>query len=169
MFYRLLYRLSLYVDDLQISCEGFDMRMIERQLQTAVHNIVKWCDSNGHSISASKSCCVHFCRKRGIHPYPEIRICDIQIRQFPTYDSWSTFDRFLAHFHSGIFYNCGRGVKSLFKPLGRCCQTPLGDGSNITLECIEAIVLSRIDYGCVVYGSACNSTLKNLTPSTIWH
>ncbi|GFT13395.1 pggt1b [Trichonephila clavipes] len=33
---------------------------IERQLQTAVNNIVKWCDTNGHSISASKSCCVHF-------------------------------------------------------------------------------------------------------------
>ncbi|GFT91690.1 putative RNA-directed DNA polymerase from transposon X-element [Trichonephila clavipes] len=46
---------SLYVDDLQISCEGSDMCMIERQLQTAVNNFVKWCDSNGHSISASKS------------------------------------------------------------------------------------------------------------------
>ncbi|GFW52166.1 pggt1b [Trichonephila clavipes] len=32
---------SLYVDDLQISFEGSDMRMIERQLQTAVNNIVK--------------------------------------------------------------------------------------------------------------------------------
>ncbi|GFT37466.1 putative RNA-directed DNA polymerase from transposon X-element [Trichonephila clavipes] len=56
---------SLYVDDLQISCEGSDMRLIERQLQTAVNNIVKWCDHNGHSISPRKSCCVHFCRKRG--------------------------------------------------------------------------------------------------------
>ncbi|GFU73590.1 uncharacterized protein TNCV_4751791 [Trichonephila clavipes] len=74
---------SLYVDDLQISCEGSDMRMIERQLQTAVNNIVKWCDTNGHSISASKSCCVHFCRKRGIHPDPEIRIRDIQIPVVP--------------------------------------------------------------------------------------
>ncbi|GFX80443.1 RNA-directed DNA polymerase from mobile element jockey [Trichonephila clavipes] len=62
---------SLYVDDLQISCEGSDMRLIERQLQTAVHNIVKWCDHNGHSISPSKSYCLHFCRKRGIHPDPE--------------------------------------------------------------------------------------------------
>ncbi|GFV41995.1 hypothetical protein TNCV_2562341, partial [Trichonephila clavipes] len=50
---------------------------IERQLQTAVNNIVKWCDTNGHCISASKSCRVHFCRKRGIHPDPEIRIRDI--------------------------------------------------------------------------------------------
>ncbi|GFW64528.1 probable RNA-directed DNA polymerase from transposon X-element [Trichonephila clavipes] len=75
---------SLYVDDLQISCEGSDMRMIERQLQTAVNNILKkWCDTNGHSISASKSRCVHFCRKRGIHPDPEIRIRDIQIPVVP--------------------------------------------------------------------------------------
>ncbi|GFU61598.1 reverse transcriptase domain-containing protein [Trichonephila clavipes] len=61
---------SLHADDLQISCEGSDMRMIEQQLQTAVHNLVKWCDNNGHSISANKSCCVHFCRKRVIHPDP---------------------------------------------------------------------------------------------------
>ncbi|GFU21498.1 RNase H domain-containing protein [Trichonephila clavipes] len=102
---------SLYVDDLQISCEGSDMRMIERQLQTAVNNILKWCDTNGHSISASKSCCVHFCCKRGIHPDPEIRIRDVQIPMVP-----------------------------------------------------DAIVLSRIDYGCVAYGSACNSTLQKLDP-----
>ncbi|GFX38947.1 putative RNA-directed DNA polymerase from transposon X-element [Trichonephila clavipes] len=77
------FRASLYVDDLQISCEGSDMRMIERQLQTAVNNIVKWCDCNGHSISASKSSCVHFCRKRGIHPDSEIRIRDVQIPVVP--------------------------------------------------------------------------------------
>ncbi|GFU70915.1 putative RNA-directed DNA polymerase from transposon BS [Trichonephila clavipes] len=78
---------SFYVDDLQISCEGSDMCMIERQLQTAVNNIVKWCDTNGHSISASKSCCVHFCPKRGIHPDHEICIRDVQIPVVTTYDS----------------------------------------------------------------------------------
>ncbi|GFV29721.1 hypothetical protein TNCV_3668131 [Trichonephila clavipes] len=35
------FRASFYIDDFQISCEGSDMRMIERQLQTAVNNIVK--------------------------------------------------------------------------------------------------------------------------------
>ncbi|GFW90115.1 RNase H domain-containing protein [Trichonephila clavipes] len=53
----------LYVEYLQISCEGLDMRMIERQLQTSIVNFVKWCETNGHSISASKSFCVHFCSK----------------------------------------------------------------------------------------------------------
>ncbi|GFW55897.1 probable RNA-directed DNA polymerase from transposon X-element [Trichonephila clavipes] len=129
---------SLYVDDLQISCEGSDMRMIERQLQTAVNNIVKWCDTNGHSISASKSCCVHFCRKRGIHPVPEIRIRDIQIPVVPDvrflgviFDRRLTFLPHILHLRKRVY---------------------------------QAIVLSRIDYGCVAYGSACKSTLQKLDP-----
>ncbi|GFU39063.1 RNase H domain-containing protein [Trichonephila clavipes] len=32
------------------------------------------------------------------------------------------------------------------------------------LRVYQAIVLSRIDYGCVAYGSACNSTLQKLDP-----
>ncbi|GFW27549.1 reverse transcriptase domain-containing protein [Trichonephila clavipes] len=129
------------LDDLQISCEGSDMRMIERQLQTAVNNILKWCDTNGHSISASKVCCVHFCRKRGIHPDPEIRIRDMQIPVVP--------DR----------------CEKVFKPLEGVVKHLLGSGSNIITRVYQAIVLSRIDYGCVAYGSACDSTLqKTLDP-----
>ncbi|GFW94073.1 probable RNA-directed DNA polymerase from transposon X-element [Trichonephila clavipes] len=64
----------LYVDDLQVSCQGSDMRLIERQLQTTVNRLVKWCDQNGHTISPSKSSCVHFCRKRNLHPDPSIHI-----------------------------------------------------------------------------------------------
>ncbi|GFT03192.1 probable RNA-directed DNA polymerase from transposon X-element [Trichonephila clavipes] len=160
---------SLYVDDLQISCEGSDMRMIERQLQTAVNNILKWCDTNGHSISASKSCCVHFCRKRGIHPDPEIRIRDIQIPVVPDVRFLGViFDRrltFLPH----ILHLRKRCEKSL-NLLKVLSNTSWGADRTSLLRVYQAIVLSRIDYGCVAYGSACNSTLqKNLTPSTIWH
>ncbi|GFU27834.1 putative RNA-directed DNA polymerase from transposon X-element [Trichonephila clavipes] len=34
----------LYVDDLQVSCQGSDMQLIERQRQTTVNRLVKWCD-----------------------------------------------------------------------------------------------------------------------------
>ncbi|GFY35368.1 RNase H domain-containing protein [Trichonephila clavipes] len=45
-----------------------------------------------------------------------------------------------------------------------CCQTPLGGRiEHHYSECIRQSY-SRIDYGCVVYGSACNSTLKKLDP-----
>ncbi|GBM26169.1 putative RNA-directed DNA polymerase from transposon X-element [Araneus ventricosus] len=65
---------SLYVDDLQISCQGSNMNMIERQLQNPVNKLVAWCDNNGHTISAEKSRCVHFCRKRNIQLDPNIQI-----------------------------------------------------------------------------------------------
>ncbi|GFS86619.1 putative RNA-directed DNA polymerase from transposon BS [Trichonephila clavipes] len=69
----------LYVDDLQVSCQGSDMRLIERQLQITVNRLVQWCDQNGHTISPPKSSCVHFCRKRNLHPDPSIHIGHIQI------------------------------------------------------------------------------------------
>ncbi|GFX60249.1 putative RNA-directed DNA polymerase from transposon X-element [Trichonephila clavipes] len=154
---------SLYVDDLQISCEGSDMRMIERQLQTAVNNILKWCDTNGHSISASKSCCVHFCRKRGIHPDPEIRIRDIQIPVVPDvrflgviFDRRLTFLPHILHLRK----KCEKSL-NLLKVLS---NTSWGADRTSLLRVYQAIVLSRIDYGCVAYGSACNSTLQKLDP-----
>ncbi|GFU46916.1 probable RNA-directed DNA polymerase from transposon X-element [Trichonephila clavipes] len=154
---------SLYVDDLQISCEGSDMRMIERQLQTAVNNIIKWCDNNGHSISASKSCCVHFCRKRGIHPDPEVRIRDIQIPVVPDVRFLGViFDRrltFLPHILQ-LRKRCEKSL-NLLKVLS---NTSWGADRTSLLRVYQAIVLSRIDYGCVAYGSACNSTLQKLDP-----
>ncbi|GFW35280.1 probable RNA-directed DNA polymerase from transposon X-element [Trichonephila clavipes] len=157
------FRASLYVDDLQISCEGSDMRMIERQLQTAVNNILKWCDTNGHSISASKSCCVHFCRKRGIHPDPEIRIRDVQIPVVPDVRFLGViFDRrltFLPHILQ-LRKRCEKSL-NLLKVLS---NTSWGADRTSLLRVYQAIVLSRIDYGCVAYGSACNSTLQKLDP-----
>ncbi|GFT53931.1 RNase H domain-containing protein [Trichonephila clavipes] len=136
--------------------------MIERQLQTAVNNILKWCDTNGHSSSASKSCCVHFCRKRGIHPDPEIRIRDIQIPVVP--------ERFL-----GVIFDCRLTFLPHILHLRKKCEKSLnllkvlsntswGADRPSLLRVYQAIVLSRIDYGCVAYGSACNSTLQKLDP-----
>ncbi|GFX83937.1 putative RNA-directed DNA polymerase from transposon X-element [Trichonephila clavipes] len=157
------FRASIYVDDLQISCEGSDMRMIERQLQTAVNNIVKWCDSNGHSISASKSCCEHFCRKRGFHPDPEIRIRDVQLPVVPDVRFLGViFDRrltFLPH-----ILHLRKRVVGYLKSLEGVVKHLLGADRTSLLRVYQAIVLSHIDYGCVVYGSACNSTLKKLDP-----
>ncbi|GBM83506.1 putative RNA-directed DNA polymerase from transposon X-element [Araneus ventricosus] len=66
---------SLYVDDLQISCSGRDMRFVERQLQTAVNNMVTWSNRNGFTFSTQKTFGVHFCR-RLLHPDPELFIQD---------------------------------------------------------------------------------------------
>ena len=56
---------SLHVDNLQISCQGKDVCFIERQLQIAISNIIKWTDTNGFNFSSDKTCCVHFCCIQG--------------------------------------------------------------------------------------------------------
>ncbi|GBL87507.1 hypothetical protein AVEN_165129-1 [Araneus ventricosus] len=58
----------LYVDDLYISCTGDNMAFIERQLQLAVNKVHEWSDFNGFTFSTAKTSCVHFCRKRRLHP-----------------------------------------------------------------------------------------------------
>ncbi|GBL82167.1 hypothetical protein AVEN_252363-1 [Araneus ventricosus] len=64
----------LYVDDLYISCSGDNMAFIERQLQIAVKKLTQWSILNGFTFSTSKTSCVHFCRKRRLHPEPEIKL-----------------------------------------------------------------------------------------------
>ncbi|GFW63677.1 probable RNA-directed DNA polymerase from transposon BS [Trichonephila clavipes] len=156
----------LYVDELKISCEDSDMRLIERQLQTTVNRLVKWCDQNGHKISPTKSSSVHFCRKRNLHPDPLIHIGNVQI---PVVSEV----RFL-----GVIFDC----KLTFLPhilyLRKKCERSLNIlkilsnticGADIVslLRVYQALILSRLDYGCVVYGSARASVLKRL--DTIHH
>ncbi|GFY30467.1 putative RNA-directed DNA polymerase from transposon X-element [Trichonephila clavipes] len=156
----------LYVDDLQVSCQGSDMRLIERQLQTTVNRLVQWCDQNGHTISPSKSSCVHFCRKRNLHPDPSIHIGHIQI---PVVSAV----RFL-----GVIFDC----KLTFLPhvlyLRKRCERSLnilkvlsntlwGADRVSLLRVYHALILSRLDYGCAVYGSARASLLKRL--DTVHH
>ncbi|GFX75859.1 putative RNA-directed DNA polymerase from transposon X-element [Trichonephila clavipes] len=156
----------LYVDNLQISCQGSDMRLIERQLQTTVNRLVKWCDLNGYTIFPSKSSCIHFCRKRNLHPDPLIHIGNVQI---PVVSEV----RFL-----GIIFDC----KLTFLPhvlyLRKKCERSLnilkvlsntlwGADRVSLLRVYPALILLRLDYGCVVYGSVRGSVLKRL--DTIYH
>ncbi|GFW87121.1 putative RNA-directed DNA polymerase from transposon X-element [Trichonephila clavipes] len=76
----------LYVDDLQVSCQGSDIRLIERQLQTTVNRLVKWCDQNGHTISPSKmygSARASALKRLDTVHHSALRICSGAIRTSP--------------------------------------------------------------------------------------
>ncbi|GBO29721.1 putative RNA-directed DNA polymerase from transposon X-element, partial [Araneus ventricosus] len=157
---------NLYVDDLQISCQGSNMNFIERQLQNAVNKLVAWCNNNGHSISPEKSRCVHFCRKRNVHLDPVIHVQNVAI---PVVDDIRflgvIFDRkltFLPHILH-LRRRCERSL-NILKVLSR---TSWGADRTSLLRIYQAVVLSRIDYGCMVYGSARATVLRRL--DTIHH
>ena len=61
---------SLFVDDFGVSHRSKHMQAIERQLQLHLNRNEDWADNNGFKFSQSKTVCVHFCRRRGLHPDP---------------------------------------------------------------------------------------------------
>ncbi|GBN72072.1 hypothetical protein AVEN_19981-1 [Araneus ventricosus] len=128
------------------------MHLIERQLQNAVNNLVAWCD-NGHAISPEKSRCVRFCRKRNLHLDPVIYKRNFAIPVVNDIRFWESFSTGNSTFLPHILYlrkKCERSLnilKVLSKTSSSADQTSL-------LRISQAVILSRIDYGCMVYGSA---------------
>nr|XP_042912568.1 uncharacterized protein LOC122272704 [Parasteatoda tepidariorum] len=157
---------SLYVDDLHISCSGSDMRVIERQLQLAVNKILDWCDQNGHSLSPSKSCCIHFCRKRSLHNDPDISIRNINITVVQhTKFLRVIFDNKLTFLpHTRLLR---RQCEQKLNILRVLCNTFWGADRLALLRIYQALILSRLDYACAVYGSATASNLRIL--DTVHH
>ncbi|GFX60679.1 putative RNA-directed DNA polymerase from transposon X-element [Trichonephila clavipes] len=100
----------LYVDDLQVSCQGSDMRLIERQLQTTVNRLLPNCLLPRAAVSI-------FAENK-----------------------------------------CERSL-NILKVLS---NTLWGADRVSLLRVYQALILSRWDYGCVVYGSALASVLKRL-------
>ncbi|GBL87688.1 hypothetical protein AVEN_81317-2-1, partial [Araneus ventricosus] len=154
---------TLYVDDLQISCQGSDIYRIQRQLQSAINDIVGWCEQNGHTISAVKSSCVHFCRKRSLHPDPTLYVHNQPIPVVSKarflgviFDSKLTF---LPHILD-LRKRCEKAL-NILKVLS---NTSWGADRTSLLRVYQAVILSRIDYGSVVYGSARASVLRKLDP-----
>ena len=63
---------SLFVDDFGVSYRSNHMQAIERQLQLHLNTIEDWADHYGFKFSQLKTVCVHFCRRRGLHPDPNL-------------------------------------------------------------------------------------------------
>ena len=65
---------SLFVDDFGVSYCSKHMQAIERQVQLHLDIIEDWADKNGFKLLQSKTVCVHFCRRRGLHPDPYLAL-----------------------------------------------------------------------------------------------
>ena len=63
---------SLFVDDFGVSYRSKHMQAIKRQLQLHLNRIEDWADNDGFKLSQSKTVCVHFFRRRCLHPDPNL-------------------------------------------------------------------------------------------------
>lgn len=154
---------SLYVDDFQISFGGQHMRTIERQLQLCLKKLEIWANENGFKFSTSKTVCVHFCRKRGYHPDPKLKLYGDDIPVLTQVKFLGViFDNKLT-FHPHILALKQKCQKAL-NLLRVVSHMDWGGDRETLLRLYKSLILSKLDYGCIIYGSAAKSYLAQLDP-----
>ena len=157
---------SLYVDDFLICYRGKNMNVIERQLQLNLNKLHQWTLHNGFKFSQSKTVCMHFCQLRTLHNEPDLYIGNTAIKVVKeTKFLGLIFDNklnFKPHIKM-IKEKCLKALNSL-KVVSRLSW---GGESTTLLHLYKALVRSKLDYGCIIYGSARTSYLKTL--DTVHH
>ncbi len=154
---------SLYVDDFLISYQSKNLNAIERKLQLCLKKLETWCNENGFKFSPTKTVCVHFTKARKIQPDPELYLNGNKIPVVTEAKFLGViFDKkltFLPH----IKYLKDKCLKAL-NLLKVVSRTNWGGDRKVLLRLYRSLIRSKLDYGCIVYGSARKSYLKILDP-----
>ena len=154
---------SLFVDDFGLYAAGSTYPGVQRRLQLCVDKIQQWAEENGFTFSTTKTQCIHFHNFHKLFPDPEIHVGKTTIPAVKE-------ARFL-----GIVFDQKLTFVSHIKQLKASClkalnvirvvaHTDWGADKKTLLHLYRALVRSKLDYGCVVYGSARKSYLKMLDP-----
>ena len=137
------------------------MPSIERKLQHSLNRLGRWCDENGFKFSPTKTMCVHFCQLRKHHLDPQLYLNGTQIPTIvETKFLGLIFDSklsFIPHITS-LKSRCTKSL-DLIKVLS---NTTWGADRKVLLCLYRALIRSKLDYGCIVYGSARLSYMKRL-------
>jgi ribonuclease HI len=154
---------SLFVDDFMLCARGKTLAGVERQLQLCVNAVQEWVNRNGFKFSITKTECIHFCKKRGIVADPNITLNGSAIKSSSTVKFLGiTFDQklsFLPHLK-----NLKKDCSNALNILRVISHSDWGSDKNTMLHLYRSLIRSKLDYGCIVYGSARPSYLKILDP-----
>ena len=152
---------ALFVDDFALCARGSTLARVERQLQLCVNKIQDWIDGNGFKFSVKKTECIHFHKFRDIFPDPQIYLNKSPITAVRE-------AKFL-----GLIFDKSLNFKSHIQYLKTSCQKALnvlrvvghtnwGADKCTLLKLYRSLVRSKLDYGCMIYGSTRDSYLKSL-------
>ena len=151
----------LNVDDFCICYRSKHVHTIERQLQQVLNNLSKWSSENGFKFSKTKTKCMHFCQSRKLHLNPELTLDGVQIEVVPEFKFLGLlFDSKLS-FIPHINYLSNKCHKAL-NLLRVVSSMDWGADRKVLLRLYRTLVRSKLDYGCIVYGSARQSYLRKL-------
>ena len=136
----------LYVDDFCICYRSKHMHTIERQLQQVLNKLSKWSSENVFKFSKTKT---------------KFTLDGLQIEVVPEFKFLGLlFDSKLS-FISHINYLSKKCHKAL-NLLRVVASMDWGADRKVLLRLYRTLVRSKLDYGCIVYGSARQSYLRKL-------
>ena len=154
---------SLFVDDFALYAVGATYPGVQRKLQLCVDKIRTWAEANGFTFSPTKTQCIHFHNRRQTFSDPEIRLGKSIIPAVTEAKFlglvWDQKLNFRAHIQY-LKDSCQKALNILRV----VAHTDWGADRKTLLHLYRALVRSKLDYGCVVYGSARPSYLKTLDP-----
>ena len=130
------------------------------QLQRCINSTQTWADENGFQFSKSKTVCMHFSNQHSMHAEPDLKLYGASIPVVTeTKFLGVVFDRKLT-FAAHIRYLKDRCIKAL-NLLRVVAHKDWGADSATLLKLYRTHVRSKLDFGCVVYGSARPSALES--------
>lgn len=152
---------TLYVDDLAIFFSSPCMDTIEETLQAAIDRLVHQANIIGFQFSVEKTQCIHFCRLRSDHRDP---LLNMYSRQLVCKDTIKFLGLILdkklywdAHIKD-LVTRCKRALD----PIRALSSINWGCDREILLKVYKSFVLSKMDYGCTIYGAARPTKLAKL-------
>ena len=153
---------SLYVDDFVIMYRSPTINAIQRKLQYTINRLEKWTLQNGFTNSEKKTLAMQFCPdKKCMDPVLKLDNDPIQFVKETKFLGliWDTRLTYEPH----IKYLKARCQKSLniLKVLSR---TEWDADQSALVKLYRSLVRSKLDYGCLVYGSASKTALAKLDP-----
>ena len=158
---------SLYVDDFLICYRSRHMANIQREVQVQINKLETWTFNNGFTISKSKTVAMHFSPPytsqvlQNLNPVLKLGEHKIEVVKETKFLGliWDSKLTFIPHIQY-LKKKCMKAM-SILKVLA---HTDWGADQTTLLQLYRALIRSKLDYGCIVYGSACPSYIKQLDP-----
>ena len=135
---------------------------IMRHLLQAVNAIQEWATRNGFRFAAHKSKVIHFTapRSRAQRP-PIVRIGNtlLPVEESTKFHGLWWDSHLLFKKHISVLKTQGKEALQLIRVVA---HLKWGGNRDTLLMLYRAIVSSKFDYGCIVYGTASNTNLRQL-------
>jgi len=154
---------SLFVDDVQIAFSHHNHRTLMSTLQGTIDNMLHWARDNGFRFSPAKTSAMSFHRRGENLLQAELKMNGQQIRNVINVKflglNWDPKLSWECHI-SQLKNSCQQSL-NLMKSIS---AHGWGADQATLLRLYRSMIRSKLDYGCIVYGSASKHILRSLDP-----